>query len=119
MIGVVGLSHKTAPIEVRERLALPRDVVPRLLEDLASAPGVGEVGGTEAGGRGSGEIAADVLELPLGLAPTRLGEPQHRLDVGATRGTSAMVVWPAPTFCAPARRRVRMLVSTSPCPLTR
>ncbi len=43
MIGVVGLSHKTAPIEVRERLALPRDVVPRVLEDLASAPAVGEV----------------------------------------------------------------------------
>jgi len=43
MIGVVGLSHKTAPIEVRERLALPRDVVPKVLEDLARTPAVREV----------------------------------------------------------------------------
>jgi glutamyl-tRNA reductase len=43
MIGVVGLSHKTAPIDVRERLALPRDVVPRVLEDLVATPGIGEV----------------------------------------------------------------------------
>lgn len=42
MIAVVGLSHKTAPIEVRERLALPRDVIARVLEDLAALPGVGE-----------------------------------------------------------------------------
>jgi glutamyl-tRNA reductase len=43
MIGVVGLSHKTAPIDVRERLALPHDVVPRVLEDLARLPAVSEV----------------------------------------------------------------------------
>ncbi len=36
MIVVVGLSHKTAPIAVRERLAVGRDQLPRLLEQLVS-----------------------------------------------------------------------------------
>jgi glutamyl-tRNA reductase len=34
VIVVVGLSHKTAPIAVRERLALPRERVPEVLESL-------------------------------------------------------------------------------------
>ena len=42
MIVVVGLSHKTAPLEVRERLAVPRDGLPDLLARLLEAPGVAE-----------------------------------------------------------------------------
>ncbi|MBN2191775.1 MAG: glutamyl-tRNA reductase [Polyangiaceae bacterium] len=42
MIGIVGLSHATAPIEVRERLAVPVDHVPRLLEALVAQPEVAE-----------------------------------------------------------------------------
>lgn len=42
MIVVVGLSHKTAPIGVRERLALDRDSVPALLEQAVRLPQIGE-----------------------------------------------------------------------------
>lgn len=38
----VGLSHKTAPIEVRERLAIGRDALPELLARLTATPTVGE-----------------------------------------------------------------------------
>jgi glutamyl-tRNA reductase len=39
---VVGLSHKTAPIEVRERVAFPEDSLPEALARLTAQPGVGE-----------------------------------------------------------------------------
>ncbi|HVU01343.1 MAG TPA: glutamyl-tRNA reductase [Polyangiaceae bacterium] len=42
MIAVVGLSHKTAPIEVRERLALSSETVPELLRTLVSANPISE-----------------------------------------------------------------------------
>ena len=41
MITVVGLSHKSAPIEVRERLAFAKDALPALFHKLRAA-GVGE-----------------------------------------------------------------------------
>ncbi len=43
MIVVVGLSHRTAPIEVRERLAVSSEELPRLLGTLRDAPVLGEV----------------------------------------------------------------------------
>src|SRR5262245_16805126 len=42
MIVVVGLSHKTAPITVRERLAIGRDEVPNVLGRLVSKGPIGE-----------------------------------------------------------------------------
>src|SRR5262245_21165366 len=39
---LVGLSHKTAPIEVRERLAFPEERLPDALRGVASLPGVCE-----------------------------------------------------------------------------
>ena len=42
MITVVGLSHRTAPIEVRERVALPKDKVPDFLRALLQQAPVGE-----------------------------------------------------------------------------
>jgi glutamyl-tRNA reductase len=42
VIVVVGLSHKTAPIAVRERLAVGRDELPRLLEQLVATDAVRE-----------------------------------------------------------------------------
>jgi glutamyl-tRNA reductase len=42
VIVVVGLSHRTAPIAVREHIALPQDVVPDILRELCASPGVGE-----------------------------------------------------------------------------
>lgn len=42
MIVVVGLSHHTAPIAVREGIALPAEAVPGLLRELCETPAVGE-----------------------------------------------------------------------------
>jgi glutamyl-tRNA reductase len=42
VIVVVGLSHKTAPIEVRERLAIGRDALPEVLGRLLKEPAIGE-----------------------------------------------------------------------------
>jgi glutamyl-tRNA reductase len=42
VIVVVGLSHKTAPIEVRERLAIAQAALPELLGRLVAQPAVGE-----------------------------------------------------------------------------
>jgi glutamyl-tRNA reductase len=42
VISVVGLSHKSAPIEVRERFALPAERVPELLRGVVGHPAVGE-----------------------------------------------------------------------------
>jgi glutamyl-tRNA reductase len=43
VIVVAGLSHKKAPIEVREKLAVSRAAVPDVLQKLAAHPAVGEV----------------------------------------------------------------------------
>ena len=42
MIVVVGLSHREAPIEVRERLAIDRAMLPAVLVDLLARPAVRE-----------------------------------------------------------------------------
>lgn len=42
MIVVVGLSHRTAPIAVREAIALPQEAVPALLRELCGLAIVGE-----------------------------------------------------------------------------
>ena len=42
MIIVVGLSHKSAPIEVREKLAVSRAAVPEVLARLTAHPAIGE-----------------------------------------------------------------------------
>jgi glutamyl-tRNA reductase len=42
VIVVVGLSHRTAPVEVRERLAIPRDQMSDALARIVARPGVGE-----------------------------------------------------------------------------
>jgi glutamyl-tRNA reductase len=39
---VIGLSHKTAPVEVRERAAFPEDALKAALVEVARLPGVGE-----------------------------------------------------------------------------
>jgi glutamyl-tRNA reductase len=43
MIVVVGLSHRTAPVDVREKLAMSADVLPQVLARLASRPELNEV----------------------------------------------------------------------------
>jgi glutamyl-tRNA reductase len=39
---VIGLSHKTAPVEVRERAAFAEDALPEALKRACAVPGVGE-----------------------------------------------------------------------------
>lgn len=41
-IGIVGLSHRTAPIEVRERMAFAAEALPDALKRLVAVPGIGE-----------------------------------------------------------------------------
>jgi glutamyl-tRNA reductase len=41
-LGIVGLSHKTAPIEVRERIAFAEDRLAESLHLITAVPGVGE-----------------------------------------------------------------------------
>jgi glutamyl-tRNA reductase len=43
VIVVVGLSHKSAPIEIRERLAVPAEALPDFLKLLHNLPELGEV----------------------------------------------------------------------------
>jgi glutamyl-tRNA reductase len=39
---LIGVNHKTAPIEVRERIAISRDDLPEVTRALAAVPGVSE-----------------------------------------------------------------------------
>jgi glutamyl-tRNA reductase len=39
---LIGVNHKTAPIELRERIAIPRDELPETTRALAAVPGVSE-----------------------------------------------------------------------------
>ena len=39
---LIGVNHRTAPLEVRERLAIPEKRLPEALERLAKFPGVDE-----------------------------------------------------------------------------
>ena len=39
---LIGVNHKTAPIELRERIAIPRDELPEATRALAAVPGVSE-----------------------------------------------------------------------------
>lgn len=39
---VVGMSHRSAPVEVLERVAVPREDVPKVLDELSRTGGVGE-----------------------------------------------------------------------------
>ena len=42
MVTVLGVNHKTAPIELRERIAIGRDDLPEVTRALAAVPGVAE-----------------------------------------------------------------------------
>jgi len=39
---LIGVNHRTAPVEVRERLAIPERGIPEALQELMQLPGVGE-----------------------------------------------------------------------------
>jgi glutamyl-tRNA reductase len=93
VISVVGLSHKSATIEVRERFALPPEQVPELLLKLVARPEVGEallvstcnrvelVAAPRAGS--SLDAVADASrEALLALAPSAPASSLYRLTGG-------------------------------------
>jgi glutamyl-tRNA reductase len=41
-LALIGVNHKTAPIELRERLAISSDELPDVIRALAAEPGVAE-----------------------------------------------------------------------------
>jgi glutamyl-tRNA reductase len=78
-VTVVGVSHATAPIAVRERLVYAADEVPRALQVLRELPGVREAVLLSTCNRTELYVAADegaaVQEGVLALLGARLGEP--------------------------------------------
>ena len=42
-INVLGVNHKSAPIDVREKLAFDKNSIPRALDDIKNIKGVNEV----------------------------------------------------------------------------
>ena len=42
-INVLGINHKSAPIDVREKLAFDKNSIPRALDDIKNIEGVNEV----------------------------------------------------------------------------
>jgi len=87
MIVVVGLSHKTAPIGVREKIALPKAEIPRVLSQLVEREAVGEamlistcnrVELVGAGRRGpASELAEVERDIVEGLSTLAPGVRQH------------------------------------------
>jgi len=76
VIVVVGLSHKTAPIGVRERLAVSRDALPALYERLLADPALGEA-----------VVLSTCNRVEVYAAPSRKGSPE-----GAMRAVSGALV---------------------------
>jgi glutamyl-tRNA reductase len=88
VIVVVGLSHKTAPIEVRERLAIPKDTLPEVLARLTADEHIGEAVVLSTCNRV--EIYASVKkpERPKSLRP---GEMTSTLDDAGAEETARAV----------------------------
>lgn len=98
MIVVVGLSHHTAPIEVRERAALTPEAQDRLVGDLVADPRVGEAFvvstcnrvevvavGREASSDALGRCALACSESILRVAPDAVGHIYSRVGVDGVR----------------------------------
>jgi glutamyl-tRNA reductase len=66
---VVGLSHKTAPVEIREKLAVPESRLREALSRLCSYPGVRE--GLLLSTCNRVEVYAVVEELETGMVACR------------------------------------------------
>ncbi len=94
MITVVGLSHKCAPIQVREQFVLPADRVPAFLSDLIARPEVGEalmvstcnrvelVAAARAGAPLE-RVAAECRSALAALAPSSASSALYQLHSGA------------------------------------
>jgi glutamyl-tRNA reductase len=74
---VTGVSHKTAPVEVRECLAFPDDLLPSALQDLKSREGVIEAMILSTCNRVEIAITTDDGEDPAGIVDAFLSD--HRM----------------------------------------
>ncbi len=88
MIVVVGLSHKTAPIEVRERLAIGRDALPDLLARLTADDAIGEAVVLSTCNRVEVYASVKKIDRPRGARP---GEVVSALDDANTEDTARAV----------------------------
>jgi glutamyl-tRNA reductase len=97
VIVVVGLSHRTAPIEVREKIALPKDQIPTALKQIVEMPGIGEAMLISTCNRvelvvAGKDGAASNLDLTASEAVTALGSiaPAVREHLYVRAGTDAV-----------------------------
>jgi glutamyl-tRNA reductase len=97
MIVVVGLSHRTAPLALREQLAVARDRLPGLLERLRSEAGLAEAmvlstcNRVEVYGRGEDGVDAQALDWFTGLA-TACGPSRDEVAASVYRLTGAAAI---------------------------
>ncbi len=108
---VIGVSHKTAPVELRERVALPEGRAVSVLRELMSADGIDEAVALSTCNRtelymvvgddvGAESTALGILARQAGIRPTELVSHLYSLrDVDAARhlfrvtaGLDAMIV---------------------------
>ena len=54
---LLGVNHRTAPVEVRERLAIPESKLPQALQQLMTVPGVNEAIEAKDSGRAASQLA--------------------------------------------------------------
>ncbi len=81
---VLGLSHKTAPVEVRERFALPEERAEALLASLAARPGIDEACILSTCNRVEFMVRGDDASGPETALLTFLNEDHHAPVVEAT-----------------------------------
>jgi glutamyl-tRNA reductase len=98
VIVVTGLSHRTAPIEVRERLAISADELPDLLKSLVARPPLGEalvvstcnrvefvVAGSDGARADLEGVARAIHDAIIARAPGVSGHLYRHLGVDAVR----------------------------------
>ncbi len=95
MIVVVGLSHRTAPLPLRERLAVGREHLPAMLERLRAEAGLAEAmllstcNRVEVYGRGEDGVDTQALDWFLGLGG---GPARGEIEASVYRLTGALAI---------------------------
>src|SRR5687767_9907763 len=95
MILVVGISHRTAPLALRERLAVARDLLPATLQRLQTEAGLAEAmllstcNRVEVYGRGEEGVDTQALDWFLGMVP---GISRDEVAASAYRLTGAAAI---------------------------
>ena len=80
MIAVIGLSHRSAPLDVRERLAFPKEELPALLARLVALDSVGEA-----------VLLSTCNRVEVYVAPRGVPSSEERLVADATRAVKDLL----------------------------